>query len=148
MQRTGAKISVPVVHVYSSDGVFISLLLNCHRRQACISYQTQKHGQSSQIPLPFTRAGRTMTPIRTVQSGSPQSKPSTWLSKPVPGEQGSPQSTTTGLRQSSTVTLGLKKMGLGAGPQQPATSRGSTVHKSSGVGTRDMDAPRSTSLEK
>lgn len=99
-----------------------------------------------------------MTPIRTVQSGSPQSKPSSQLFKPVPGEQGSPQSTTglterrRGPRQSSAAALGLKEtrgpLGLGAGPQQPATSRGSTVHKSSGVRTRDMDAPRSTSLEK
>lgn len=141
VQRTGAEIGAPV-HIYSSDRVFIHLLLNCHSRQACIGYQTQKHSQSSAIPLPFARAGRTMTPICTVQSGSPWSKPSTRLSKPVPGEQGSPQSMAgltkrrRGLRQSSAAALGLKEMrgpaGLGAGPQQPAASRGSQYTKAVG----------------
>lgn len=146
VQRTGAEIGAPVVHFYSSDGVFIHLLLNCHSRQACIGYQTRTHGQSSQIPLPFARAGRTMTPIHTIQSGSLQSKPSTRLSKPVPGEHGSPQSTAglakcrRGLRQSSAAAWGLKEArgppALGAGPQQPATSRGYSTQKQWGRNKR------------
>lgn len=144
MQRTGAEIGAPVGHIYSSDGVFTCLLLNCHSRQACISYQTGEHSQSSQIPLPFARAGRTMTAVRTVRLGSPESKPSLRVPQPVPGEQGSPQSSTRPRQSSSQGSKGPTRSGCWT--QQPATSRGSTVHNSSGVGTRDTDVPRSTSL--
>lgn len=97
-------------------------------------------------PSAFRRPARTMAPIHTAQSGSPEPKRSRLLPKPVPG---CPQSTG-GAEAEQRCCFGAHRnegpAGLGAGAQ-PATSRGSTELNSSRGRTRDMDAPRSTNLE-
>lgn len=129
VQRTGAGL-VPLVHICGSDGVLGCFLLISP--SLCLS-----SGSKAQPELPnpttYPRAGRTVT-----MTPSPRLSAHPW-------GQGSPHSPRE-VRQSCAAALGLKEMRAHRVLDQ--LHPGPLEYKSSRVGTRDKDVPRSTSLEK